>query len=225
MDLADSGARDQDNLGEKGTCTLRTLILSGELKPRQRLREIPLADLLSTSRSTARAALQRLQSEGLVILKSPGWQVRELTNDDFLELCSLRENLEWMACRLVASTMDSRKSALLQSKCHEVSRAVLADDLYGFFRSSLALHLCMVELSGHGHLLEHYVLIANQLLICPDLKLSDGMNLQSLFAEEVGLIRALIAGDCENATVAVNKYFAAWSIAWVLLTGSVEAHT
>ena len=47
--------------------TLRKAILTGELKPGERLMEIHLADQLGVSRTPIREAIRKLELEGLVI--------------------------------------------------------------------------------------------------------------------------------------------------------------
>ena len=48
--------------------TLRTSILTGELKPGERLMEIHLADKLGVSRTPIREAIRKLELEGLVTM-------------------------------------------------------------------------------------------------------------------------------------------------------------
>ena len=48
--------------------TLRTSILTGELKPGERLMEIHLADKLGVSRTPIREAIRKLELEGLVLM-------------------------------------------------------------------------------------------------------------------------------------------------------------
>ena len=48
--------------------TLRQAILTGELKPGERLMEIHLADKMGVSRTPIREAIRRLELEGLVTM-------------------------------------------------------------------------------------------------------------------------------------------------------------
>jgi len=47
---------------------LRDMIVSGDLKPGERLMEIKLADMLGVSRTPIREAIRKLELEGLVIM-------------------------------------------------------------------------------------------------------------------------------------------------------------
>jgi len=82
---------------------VRQAILSGELAPGTRLREIELAGLLGLSRTPVREALGRLESEGLVVNESGrGLVVTELDQSMISELYVMREVLEGTAARLAA---------------------------------------------------------------------------------------------------------------------------
>ena len=82
---------------------LRDLILSGELAPGQRLQELAVVDRLSVSRTPVRAALARLQEEGLVeAVPSGGYAVRAFSQEDVDEAIELRGVLEGLAARLAA---------------------------------------------------------------------------------------------------------------------------
>ncbi|MEG0722340.1 MAG: GntR family transcriptional regulator, partial [Lachnospiraceae bacterium] len=69
--------------------SLRQAILRGELKPGERLMEIPLANKLGVSRTPIREAIRKLELEGLVLMiPRKGAEVAEITEK------SLRDVLE-----------------------------------------------------------------------------------------------------------------------------------
>ena len=60
--------------------TLRQAILTGELKPGERLMEIHLAEKLGVSRTPIREAIRQLELEGLVVMiPRKGAQVAHMT--------------------------------------------------------------------------------------------------------------------------------------------------
>lgn len=77
-----------------------TAILSGELKPGQRVAEIPLAQSFNVSRGPVREALRILEHEGLVTF-SPrrGAQVTELTIEEVEQLFDIRASLSSLAAQ------------------------------------------------------------------------------------------------------------------------------
>jgi DNA-binding GntR family transcriptional regulator len=85
---------------------LRELIVAGRLAPGVRIIETAVAARLGVSRTPVRAALQRLQQEGYVVVSSPGQQSRmsvaPLTQEDARELFGMVAAVEGMAVNWAA---------------------------------------------------------------------------------------------------------------------------
>ncbi len=82
---------------------LRELILSGELPAGQRLSELSVVERLKVSRTPVRAALSKLEEEGLVeALPFGGYAVRAFTASEVDEAIELRGVLEGLVARLAA---------------------------------------------------------------------------------------------------------------------------
>jgi len=90
------------------TRALREAILSGKIRPGDRLLQDELARQLGVSRQPVREALRRLQSEGLVV-QTPqrGLLVREFTKADLQENYYLRQLLESEAAQSAAERITS----------------------------------------------------------------------------------------------------------------------
>jgi GntR family transcriptional regulator, vanillate catabolism transcriptional regulator len=82
---------------------LRELILSGELKPCERVSELPLVDRLGVSRTPLRAALVRLEEEGLLeAIPTGGFAVRGFDERELYAAIEVRGTLEGLAARFAA---------------------------------------------------------------------------------------------------------------------------
>jgi GntR family transcriptional regulator of vanillate catabolism len=82
---------------------LRGLILSGALAPGGRLVEQTLVERLGVSRTPIRAAMQRLEQEGLLqALAHGGFAVRLFSEQEAADAIELRGTLEGLAARLAA---------------------------------------------------------------------------------------------------------------------------
>jgi DNA-binding GntR family transcriptional regulator len=80
---------------------LRERILAGDLEPGRRLIERELVETYDVARHTLRAALRRLEADGLVRVEpNRGARVAELKHDDLAELFALRLALEREAAHL-----------------------------------------------------------------------------------------------------------------------------
>ncbi|ATD65854.1 GntR family transcriptional regulator [Neisseria weixii] len=101
---------------------LREMIADGELKPGERITEIPTAEKLGVSRLPVRMALQILEQEGLVErLPKRGYTARKITSADFLNALEVRGTLEGLAARQAAEHgMPSETVALLEQGLAEL---------------------------------------------------------------------------------------------------------
>lgn len=87
----------------KALLGVRDLVFNGQVRPGERLSEIALAERLDISRTPVRAALARLQQEGLLdLIPSGGYAVRSFTREEVIDAIELRGVLEGTAARLAA---------------------------------------------------------------------------------------------------------------------------
>ncbi|MBR9988805.1 MAG: GntR family transcriptional regulator [Gemmatimonadetes bacterium] len=97
---------------------LRELIVTGRLAPGSRIIETSVAGRLGVSRTPVRAALQRLQQEGYVVVTSPGQQSRmavaPLTQEDAIELFGMVSAVEGLAAHGAAQRPERARQSVVQ---------------------------------------------------------------------------------------------------------------
>lgn len=94
---------DRAQQSQRALMGVRDLVISGGLRAGSRLSEVGLAEKLGISRTPLRAALARLEQEGLVeAIPSGGYAVRSFTREDVIDAIELRGVLEGTALRLAA---------------------------------------------------------------------------------------------------------------------------
>lgn len=87
----------------KAQLRLREMVLSGELCSGTRITELAIVEKLGVSRTPIRAALMRLEQEGLLeALANGGYVVRTFSEVDVSEAIELRGTLEGLSARLAA---------------------------------------------------------------------------------------------------------------------------
>jgi GntR family transcriptional regulator of vanillate catabolism len=92
-----------DSAQVRALLQLRELILSGELAGGTRIAELTLVQRLGVSRTPVRAALLRLEQEGLLeALPNGGYALKTFTERDISESIELRGTLEGLSARLAA---------------------------------------------------------------------------------------------------------------------------
>ena len=98
-DGADGGA----SQAVKAQLRLREMILAGELPGGERIAELAIVEKLGVSRTPIRAALVRLEQEGLLqALPGGGFAVRTFTEREVSDAIELRGTVEGLAARLAA---------------------------------------------------------------------------------------------------------------------------
>ena len=118
----------------KATLGLRELLLSGAFKPRERVPELRLVEVLGVSRTPLRIALMTLEHEGwLETLPGGGFVVREFTRTDIDDAIELRGVLEGTAARLAADRLDADDELEpLREVCRELDLVVRSPSMETF---------------------------------------------------------------------------------------------
>ena len=125
-------------------------IMEGVYTPRQRLIETEIAQVLGVSRATLRAALIRLQHEGLVeIQPNRGAQVRSFSVAEATRILQVREVLEGLAAGLAAEKATVAQLAELQDIVVEMEHMLAADDLLGHLPLVGRFHQRIIEMAGN----------------------------------------------------------------------------
>ena len=107
---------------DKGLGALRSLVLSGDFAPHDRLSETVLAERLGISRTPLRQAIDRLVAEGMLErLATGGCRVARFTMQEIEDAIELRGVIEGMAVRLAA---ERGISPILADECRKVLDAL-----------------------------------------------------------------------------------------------------
>jgi DNA-binding GntR family transcriptional regulator len=110
-------------LAEMLASEIQAMILSGALRPGQKVNQANLARALGYSRTPVREALQILHAQGLVIFSpNKGATVRRLTRRECAENYLVRAELEGIAAELAARSISSSEIAELESLNVELTR-------------------------------------------------------------------------------------------------------
>mgnify|MGYP003835669639 CR=1 FL=1 len=140
--------------------TLREAIITGELKPGERLMEVKLAEKMGVSRTPVREAIRMLELEGLVnMYPRKGAHVAELSVKDIMDVLEVRASMDSLATRLAAERItDEEIKELKQIQAQFVNYAD-KDNLQGTIKKDVEFHELIYRASRNDRLLQ----IANNL--------------------------------------------------------------
>jgi DNA-binding GntR family transcriptional regulator len=134
--------------------SLRWQIVSGALKPGQRVNQEAVAEHAGLSLAPVREALRVLEQEGQVTyLPRRGYFVTELRVADLEEIYELRRLLEERAARRALPHMDDEELDRLDEAARLCAVAAEAGDVAGELAANRRFHFGILEPSGEPHLM------------------------------------------------------------------------
>lgn len=183
--------------------TLRQAILTGELKPGERLMEIHLADRLGVSRTPIREAIRKLELEGLVtMIPRKGAQVAKITEKNLKDVLEVRRALDVLTVKLACDRMDEETKAELLKACDEFARVVKKNDTKDITEADVGFHDIILKSTGNDRLIQLVNNLAEQMYRYRLEYIKDSAYHDRLVKEHEAIYQAIIDGDKEKAAKA-----------------------
>ena len=155
-----------NELSDQAYVKVRSMIMSKELKPGQKIVQDKLADELGISRTPLRSALQMLEGEGLVeSIPRKGVIVKEFNDKEVIEIYDCRMALEGTAIRLFAERASSEEITTLKELFNPFLEGEI--DEHHYQQADAEFHDYIIRNCGNSFLQK----IFNQgnLLVCIDI--------------------------------------------------------
>ena len=129
---------------------LRWRIITGDLEPRQALREQELEADYGSSRGPVRESLRLLLRSGLVEhTPRRGFRVRRETREDVYNIYQLRAALEGMVIAALVGLDIAPLCETLRGRCAIMEGYYKANDIEGYFRENSTYHQCIIDFTGN----------------------------------------------------------------------------
>lgn len=189
--------------------SLEEAILSGRMRPGDRLVESWISEQLGVSRTTVREALLMLERGGYVVSNPRrGMCVTRLATEDSLDLRSMRALLESFAVSTGYEHADEVLFGALERCCEQMLRCRLPDDVPTLIQIDLAFHRPLAELGGSRRLVELWSSLNGQMgaLILSSIERKHA-GIADVAALHRHLIDALRSGDRAIAQEAVIEHY------------------
>lgn len=158
VDFADGGAvpggRRKGQLHTEAASRLRSMILSGELPPGSRMRELQLCEQLGVSRTPVREALRTLAAEGLVdLLPNRSVVVSQLHAPDLEHLFVVFGAVEGLAAELACQRITEAEIAEIGRLLAEMIDYHARKERAPYMRINQLIHQRTVEIAANPVLL------------------------------------------------------------------------
>ena len=195
--------------GQTAYRRLREGIANGHFHPNERLVEAAVATRLGVGRTAVRAALVRLDQEGLVTLEpNRGARVRLISDREALEIEEVRATLEAMLARRAASRASATDLRELRQVVVEMRERVEKKDAIGYSDLNARFHQLIWAAADHatasrlvGSLKSQSIRLQYQTILRP------GRTERSL-REHEAIFNALKAHDPDAAEAAMLAHLA-----------------
>ncbi|MFD5179449.1 GntR family transcriptional regulator [Nocardia sp. NPDC058379] len=186
---------------------LRTSIMSGELKPGDRLREELLAEQFGVSRVPIREALSRLESEGFVtITPFRGAAVSDSSKQDVLELIQVRRGLEVLAAQLAADARGGSVRDRLTTVVRFGHQATREHRLGDSADLTIEFHQLVAEASGNATLQQMIDTMLQRISWGFSMAVDHGDDVS--WADHSAIAAAIIHGSAASAGYLMGEHIA-----------------
>lgn len=187
--------------------TLRQAILTGELKPGERLMEIHLANRLGVSRTPIREAIRKLELEGLVtMIPRRGAEVAQITEKSMNDVLEVRRALDALCVELACDRITEEKLNALKKACDSFEQAVKTKDVKKITQADVELHDIIVEATGNQRLIQMVHNLSEQMYRYRFEYIKDSDGHENLVEEHRIIYESLVKKDKETASLTAKLH-------------------
>lgn len=186
---------------------VRELIYQRVLRPGDWIDELDLCQQLEISRTPLREALKVLHGEDLVeLVPRKGCRVRELEDDELLELFPVMASLEGLCANLATRKLKPEDITSLESLHAQLEAHAQAGNVDRYYEANRDFHLAVQNLAGNRWLQRVTSELRNILMLARHRQLTLPGRLQESLEEHRTILRALKEGDAEAAGAAMHHH-------------------
>ena len=187
--------------------TLRQAILTGDLKPGERLMEIHLANRLGVSRTPIREAIRKLELEGLVIMiPRRGAEVAQITEKSMNDVLEVRRAVDALCVELACDRISDGELEELKAACEDFEKAVAGKDIKQIAQADVALHDIIVRATGNQRLIQLVNNLSEQMYRYRFEYIKDFTQHSNLVEEHRIIYDSIVKKDKEKASEAAKLH-------------------
>ncbi len=185
--------------------TLRQAILTGELKPGERLMEIHLANKLGVSRTPIREAIRKLELEGLVtMIPRRGAEVAQITEKSMNDVLEVRRAMDVLCVELACERISEEELSGLKAACDNFEQMVKTQDVKKIARADVELHDIILRATGNSRLIQLVNNLSEQMYRYRYEYIKDFSQHERLVEEHRIIYESLVNKDRETASEAAK---------------------
>lgn len=187
--------------------TLREAIITGDLKPGERLMEIKLANELGVSRTPVREAIRKLELEGLVIMTArKGAEVAPINEKDLREVLEIRKVLESLACELACKNVQPENLAVFEEINARTEEAVKSENIEEITKQDVAFHEAIYSITKNDRLVAMLHNLKEHIFRYRLEYIKDMKNKGTIVEEHKKIIEAIASKNVRTACKEIERH-------------------
>ncbi|NLO93245.1 MAG: GntR family transcriptional regulator [Clostridiaceae bacterium] len=187
--------------------TLRKAIVTGEIKPGERLMEVSLAEQMGVSRTPVREAIRRLEAEGLVTMTPrKGTHVSHLSIKDIMDVLEVRTVLDKLATDLAAKRIQPVQIKSLEAAHKGFINCVEKNNIDGAVRKDVEFHDIIYAASGNPRLIAVATSLREHVYRFRVLYMKDNLIAENVLNEHEEILSALRKAESQKASVLAEEH-------------------
>lgn len=186
---------------------IERLIISGHLKPGDRINEHRLADSLDVNRGMLREARSGLIRSGLLVsVPNRGVFVRVVGHDELFENSEMREVITGFICQQAALKATDSDRKKLRDILQQMNAAIADHDGQQYDQGNTDFHQCLMEIADHGRAATIYQDLVRESHLARKLVLTEQKQMESSNVEHAAIVDAILDGDSARAKEAGERH-------------------
>lgn len=187
--------------------TLREAVISGVLKPGERLMEIQLAEELGVSRTPVREAIRKLEMEGFVVMiPRRGTYVADISIKDINDVYEIRTALDVLAAGLAAERISDDELETMERLMVEIGEYAETGTLDKIVEADTRFHDVLYQASRNERLVGIINNLREQITRLRTTSMNYPGRLTQMMEEHKCLVEAIASRDVEAAQRAAREH-------------------
>ena len=171
-------------------------ILSGKLKPNDRITEQAISKSMGISRAPVREALKRLAEDRLIVLEPrSGCFVADLPKEEIEEIYEIRKRLESMSLEFAFNNLDYKQIKTLKKQFLEAGKLSPRDMVKKETKLDSKLHSLIIENANCPNLKEMLGKLCARVEVFRVKEANYTHRAEKALKEHIKILNAIIAGD------------------------------
>lgn len=187
--------------------TLRRAILTGQLKPGERLMEVHLANKLGVSRTPIREAIRKLELEGLVtMIPRRGAEVAQITEKSLKDVLEVRRALDVLSVELACERITKEEMEELYQACQEFEKAAREKEPSVIAQADVRLHDIIVDATRNQRLKQLVNNLSEQMYRYRFVYIQEANQYENLIEEHREVYESIVERNKERAARAARLH-------------------